>query len=296
MDPITLPTICVLTHRPFKVKPHWSGTVLEYSTLLTGKVKISQQLLIELQNNKSLRHTDLAGICREALERGEEPPLFTTAYVRDTLKTLQIPRRFNEKVFHLMKLLHNKGGSDHKPLSVSAMHDYTLAFADDEKEFMHIMDYLMNDKYWLKADFHKVTGNYTDVFFTDYGMEEVEKGLPAVPMIGLVSQSITTGDVIADEKINHAKRLFFDEPSTMDNKRSACETLCFVLEPLRDYLKPTFTDADENTFFELVNRFDIRHNKESTKKLMHEEQLEWVFYTLLNTINTYTKMKGKGTR
>lgn len=79
----------------------------------------------------------------------------------------------------------------------------------------------------------------------------------------------------------------------MDDKRSACETLSFVLEPLRKDLTSFFSTGDVSDFFLLVNRFDIRHNKTSTTSLVHEEQLEWVFYTLLNTITTYTKLKRK---
>jgi len=114
-----------------------------------------------------------------------------------------------------------------------------------------------------------------------------------MPMIGLVEQEIITGDIATDEKINHAKKLFFKERATMDEKRSACETLIFVLEPLRDKLTNFFSSGDVSDFFQMVNRFDIRHNKNSTINLPHEEQLEWVFYTLLNSINTYVKLDKK---
>ena len=80
----------------------------------------------------------------------------------------------------------------------------------------------------------------------------------------------------------------------MDRMRSACETLSYVLERLRTELEAYFSTKDIADFFQLVNRFDIRHNKETTKALQHPEQLEWVFYTLLNTINTYIKIKNNG--
>jgi len=114
-----------------------------------------------------------------------------------------------------------------------------------------------------------------------------------MPMFGLISQELKTGDPAIDEKINHAKKLFFADPKTLDNMRSACEVLSYVLEPLKKKLMPTFADADVNIFFKMVNDFDIRHNKGYTAKLMHEEQLEWVFYTLLNSINTYAKLRAR---
>ena len=66
-----------------------------------------------------------------------------------------------------------------------------------------------------------------------------------------------------------------------------------MLEPNRyDELKSLF-EGDTEYFFRLVNEFNIRHNKVSTKKIEHEEQLEWLFYSLLNTINTFVKLKKK---
>ena len=113
-------------------------------------------------------------------------------------------------------------------------------------------------------------------------------------MISLVNQEIQTGNPQIDMNINHAKKLFFKTDATIAEKRSACESLSFVLEPLRDDLNSFFSSSDISDFFQIVNRFDIRHNKETTTKLVHEEQLEWIFYTLLNTINVYTKLKAKG--
>jgi len=134
---------------------------------------------------------------------------------------------------------------------------------------------------------------FMGVEITTWGLEEVEKQLPQIPLIGLVDQKITTGNIAVDEKINHAKDLFFQDSATLDDKRSACETLSFVLEPMRDDLNSFFSTSDVSDFFQIVNRFDIRHNKSSTINLIHEEQLEWVFYTLLNSINVFVKLKNK---
>jgi hypothetical protein len=114
-----------------------------------------------------------------------------------------------------------------------------------------------------------------------------------MPMVGLVNQDISTGYPDIDNQINHAKDLFFSEPPTFEKMRSACETLSYVLEPLRKDLSQYFSQKDINAFFQIVNTFDIRHNKEYTNELVTEEQLEWVFYTLLNTISTFVKLKNK---
>jgi len=36
-----------------------------------------------------------------------------------------------------------------------------------------------------------------------------------------------------------------------------------------------------------------RHNKAVIKELIHPEQVEWVFYSLLNSINTYYKLRSR---
>ena len=75
--------------------------------------------------------------------------------------------------------------------------------------------------------------------------------------------------------------------------RSACETLIYILDPLRKDLETYFKQKDISDFFQIVNNFDIRHKKESTKDIINEEQLEWIYFSLLNTINTYTKLQKK---
>lgn len=43
----------------------------------------------------------------------------------------------------------------------------------------------------------------------------------------------------------------------------------------------------------ITDGVDTSTIKETTKNLIYPEQLEWIFYTLLNTINTYTKLKKR---
>jgi hypothetical protein len=134
---------------------------------------------------------------------------------------------------------------------------------------------------------------FMNVELTPFGAEEIEKELPKIPMVGLVDQKITTGNTEIDNAINNAKDLFFREPQSLDKMRNACETLSYVLEPMRSDLSNFFSSSDVSDFFQIVNRFDIRHNKSTTISLIHEEQLEWIFYTLLNTFQTYSKLKRK---
>lgn len=78
--------------------------------------------------------------------------------------------------------------------------------------------------------------------------------------------------------------------------RSACITLAAVLERYRGDLSFAFGKKDTDAFFALVNEFDIRHNHTRVKQIEHPEQLEWVYYTLLNSISTYCKLKARDAR
>jgi len=210
-------------------------------------------------------------------------------------KDLSLPKSFNEKARFFLIHIYQRGGKDHESLRFDTSNDYILCYSKSPEEFKRIILNLIENGLIKIMNSHGLLGgnmNYT-IEMTDLGINEIEKDMPNIPMIGLVDQKISTGDIEIDEKINHAKDLFFQEPQTLDRMRSACESLCFVLEPLRSELSDFFTSSDVNDFFQIVNRFDIRHNKENTIKLVYEEQLEWVFYTLLNTVNTFVKIKRK---
>lgn len=290
---------CILTGYQFDEAVKFDETaeaVFGYKYSPIGKVQISTSTLTELMNNRQYKHPILAGICRNAFEFNIEPPLIDKNLLESGLKNVPYPKSFKEKCRHLLKFMYDQGGNDFKSFNFINTNDYPICFAEGHEEFSKIIEHLEKDYLveWKNTiPMARGIKQYLDVQMTDAGIEEIEKDLPRIPMIGLVDQEISTGDFEVDEKINHAKKLFFHEPQTMDNMRSACETLSYVLEPLRKDLENYFKTKDISDFFQLVNTFDIRHNKESTKNLIHPEQLEWVFYTLLNTINTYTKLKKK---
>jgi hypothetical protein len=289
-------THCTLTGLQLNPPVALDNTIIAYNHLLTGNVKIALSLVMVHQNSRKYSHPILAGICRNAFENGEEPPILSGEFILHELKNLDYPKTFREKLKHLLKYMYAHGGDDFKAFRFNSYWDRTICYCEDHFEMNKVLEHLRNKgliEIGDSAGMAQDVTEFIDVVMTDEGIAEVEKELPKIPMLGLVSQDITTGDTETDEKINHAKKLFFSEPSTMDNMRSACEALSYVLEPLRADLNVAITIADVNTFFRLVNDFDVRHNKPHTINLVHPEQLEWVFYSLLNTINTYTKLKKR---
>lgn len=284
-----------LSENEVKIHPQISSLFI-YETPQIGKVKLAYSTYLEFNNNRSFKHPELAGVCRNAFEKKEEPPIIDSDFITQGITKLSVPKTFKEKVRHLLNFLYKNGGNDYAKFTLDSLKDYPLVYATGEEEFNRVMKHLV-DKYFIHVDTpigmagHRI--NYLGVTLTDIGLEEVEKELPKMPMIGLVNQEINSGDPEINETINHAKNLFFEVPQTLDKMRSACESLSYVLEPLKKDCERLFGKKDTNDFFQIVNEFDIRHNKHTTKQIQYPEQLEWVFYCLLNTINTYTKLKLK---
>jgi len=288
---------CALISYPLKPEEIKSATgpTIEYETEFVGKVKITLAAYQELIQGDFDRYI-IAGICKNLSLQNLDPPLIDSDFIRTGYKKYKPPIDFEEKCYQFLKTLYLIGGRENKVFEFNTTKHFPMAYADQE-EFARIID-LLDSEYYISIDrTHDLPRRnkiFVGVKMTKFGKEEAQKALPKMPLFGLVNQEISTGDPEIDSKINHARELFFEEPSSMDKMRSACESLSYVLEPLREDLKSYFSQKDISDFFQIVNAFDIRHNKDFTKNIVDVEQLEWVFYTLLNTINTFTKLKQKG--
>jgi hypothetical protein len=279
--------------KPEEYRNSLTTFTLSYETNYVGKVNITHPAYVELLHG-DFECSLIGGICLERTLQNKEPIMIDSNFIREGYKKENPPSTFDEKCNHFLKFLYKNGGNENKEFQLNSTIDFLKAFANPE-EFSRIVDYLENEGFISIRGNHKAPmGHFLNgVKVTSEGKKEAIKSLPKMPLFGLVSQEIKSGNHEIDEKINHARKLFFDSSNTMDTKRSACETLSYVLEPLRENLKDNFNNSDVSFFFQLVNTFDIRHNKETTKTIIHEEQLEWIFYTLLNTINTYVKLEKK---
>lgn len=279
-----------------ELEPITSPTI-EYETEFVGKVKITLTAYKELLDGEYERYV-IAGICKHRTLNGLEPVLIDSKFIRDGFKDLNPPFEFDEKCFELVKVLYQLYGKENREFELNTTKHFSLGYSDPE-EFTRIIDQLKTDYYITFRKKHRM-GRYEDsnlfmgVKLTNSGKKEAKKALPKIPLFGLVNQDITTGNSETDIKLNHARKLFFSEPQSIDNMRSACETLSYILEPFRGDLNNYFASKDVSDFFQIVNKFDIRHNKESTLKIIEPEQLEWIFYSLLNTINTYSKLIKRG--
>lgn len=250
---------------------------------------------IEMIKSNNFDLSAIAGLCRCAYELKEEPPVIDTELIV-SIKTLKnIPRTFKEKFDHFLSILYKTGGNEYRARTIEVEEDYPLAYAIDISELQRIIDLaISNGDLECSNTFdceEAGTLIYLNLRFTPKGLAKVDKLINNY--FSIIQPKIDSGDTSIDRKINHAVSLFYQDNATIEDKRSAAEELSFILEPFRKDMGKYFLDKDVNLFFQLVNEFDIRHNKVLTKKLIHEEQFEWLFHCLLNTLLTYIKLKKR---
>lgn len=278
-----------------------SGNILKHklSNNVMGVYSFANTIAIFSPKDKynNIRHI-ITGILRHHWEKYKTPFEITHGFLNGGYNDYDYPCNFKEKSYYFLKYLYENGGSDYKTFTVSPSDDYSLSYSVDTDEFIRLLDKLDDEEWITHSDpIETASGEIVrvDIKLTKFGIKEIEKELPEFPMFGLAKQDVYTGDEKTDLLIAHARKLFFKYDSTEEDKRSACEALHKVLEPIREELKAKklFGYKDVDAFFKIVNKFDIRHNKEYTKQLIHIEQLEWVYFTLLNSIICFFKLNSR---
>jgi len=287
---------CILTgYKVTKViEDNSNPLIIKYESNYSGIVNIAQPTYLSISNNFEPNWI-LAGINLHNTLDQKKQILIDNNFINHGFKSYSVPKEFEEKCYLTLKGLYQMFGKENRIVKQGITRYSSLGFTNSE-EFKRILERLISERLIDCRTRRRSSHNnivYLGVSVTNAGRQKAKEMLPKIPMVGLVDKSISTGSSEIDVKVNHAKDLFFKEPQKMENMRSACEQLSFILEPMREDLKRYFNSKDISAFFEIVNNFDIRHNKDSTINMKYPEQLEWVFYTLLNSINTYYKIEKR---
>lgn len=148
-------SVCPLTGIPTKematFTPFNGSTQVLYTFKPIGeaifdlKAALDITRLIEQGTHKP--RPDLAGLCREAAEKEEVPPILSYKELFGEPRS-DAPLSFDEKQFHLLRFLYNAGGQEHKKRNIFTYNDFPLAYAKDAQEMSQIMDSLI-DEGWL---------------------------------------------------------------------------------------------------------------------------------------------------
>jgi len=286
-------SICPLTGESTTIYQEGSAMVFNYTTHATGRVRYTDLAGMAFPSLDKEQKQILAGICRNRSIKEEEPILINQALVQK-LYDQDIPYSFDDRVRHLLQYLYDEGGKkERRTHDMFSTSDCPIVYSSPEQFEKIVAELETEDLVTYNKREPTMSGTfYLSLGITKKGIQEIEKNIPKMPLFAIVDQKIYTGDAAIDAQIEHARILFFGEHSTMESKRSACETLSFVLEPLRKAAFPNFT-VNTSAFFDIVNNFTVRHNTPGTRPIEHPEQFEWIFYGLLNTINIVYKMKRK---
>lgn len=270
------------------------SSLLSYQNAAVGKVLIGA-LYYQMLINMGQRRPILAGYCRHEHIAGREPMVLVHGPAEELERTLKCPKTLREKEEYLLRYLYDNGGSQGKWFDLQSQRDYPLCFSSGPEEFEAVMANL-NDREKLECRATRLAGRSNSNFrlrLRANALDDLEAHLAHGPLLGMTSQVIVTSNPEWNTRISHAIDLFDVQPRTKERMRSAVNELSAVLEPLRSKLEGSFGRKDTNTFFQLVNDFDVRHNKTETNRIEYEEQLEWLYYCFLNTLNTYSKLDRK---
>jgi hypothetical protein len=144
-----------------------------------------------------LPNINLAGLCREAEERNQ-PVVCVTDKMIYQLEG-DFPITFEDKQLHLLRLLYETGGREHKKRNIFTYDDFPLAFAKDAKELTEVVDSLL-DEGWLTCTNYDedpnmwpggIRVNYYGVLLTREGKNKAKTSSIASATISIPPSQIT---------------------------------------------------------------------------------------------------------
>jgi hypothetical protein len=95
------------------------------------------------------------------------------------------------------------------------------------------------------------------------------------------------------DQVSHAIALYRSRQSTREDKVSAIRELMAVLEPDRyTVLKGTPAEKDNESLFQIANKYAIRHNKDSELRNYSIAFLDWMFWAALAMVQLCKEMKA----
>jgi len=185
-----------------------SKMIYHYETPKTGKVVCTDVALTAIEALSDEEKNLLTGICRNRTINNEKP-IIISANTLTNLAALNPVMGFEPRARHLISIIYGRGGNEYQDFQFVSTRDSALTYSSME-EFERIMRFLKT-KGWIDIRTTTPTTNgcfYQGDTMSEASIAEIEKGLPKMPMYGLVSQEITSGDADMDKQIEQARKLF----------------------------------------------------------------------------------------
>jgi uncharacterized protein (TIGR02391 family) len=254
--------------------------------------------------------TDIAGICRQASELGQEPLVFTPGVLTSILEGdgTAIPRTFEEKRLHFLRLLCEAGGYEHQERDINTLEDFPMAFAASSEQFFRIIKSLASDgliqhnkQYVVSGDWVKnIQTRFYEVLPTRAGKQASSAGAMVKPVqekpLPFAPASLTHLHPIIQQAAgslfatSHYRQAILDAYIALDNavreKSQLTGTGTRLMEvafsPGNPVLKISDSQDEQQGFMALFRgaMLAIRNPKAHSLNGTHDEQraLEWLSF------------------
>ncbi|QGQ47254.1 hypothetical protein [Metabacillus sediminilitoris] len=145
----------------------------------------------------------------------------------------------------------------------------------------------------FREEFNRILNNYQNGYeLTEEGYirELVDNGLEEL----LDSKQEFINDDVSEDTVQVAKKKFFHHKADETDKRSAILEIGGVLEKLQKTKKLSLNNKDENDLFNVLNGFNLRHNRPDQKPNYDKDIFyPWIFYNLLSGLDASLKLQKK---
>lgn len=180
-----------------------------------------------------------------------------------------------EELFTVIEILHNH-------IARYDIESQEYDFKQVQEEFREYINSIL--RFYDKGYFLNINGHILEL-----------------PNDGLLELLKSKNEVIESEltknKLETAMKMYLHHTSNREEKRKAINLLADIIEPFRYELQDILNEEWEinknkhdNLIFEIVNKFNIRHNK-TVMNYSEEIWFDWMFHYYISVIKTYYRLK-----
>lgn len=153
------------------------------------------------------------------------------------------------------------------------------------------------DKEAGQSEYRKEMNNILNNYDTGYELTEegyirelIDNGLEEL----VDAKQEFNNDDVSEKAVQVAKKKFFHHKADESDKRSAILDVGGVLEKLQKTKKLNLNNKDESELFNVLNNFNLRHNRPDQKPDYNKDIFyPWVFYNLLSALDASLKLQKK---
>jgi len=148
------------------------GTYQATGTLATIGIDGINRRLQDEDGNILFTPAQLAGWVRGISDRGEEPPVLSSNFIVQ-LQEVYMPKRLDDRISYFIDVIARRSTTMGKLIKFNPSIDYPLAFAENEREFIFLMNMLVNEYEYLTLGSQEA--GYTKYLVTSKGWRHFEQ-------------------------------------------------------------------------------------------------------------------------